>query len=121
MMIVSSRLPFLTLSLSNSNNEFIPESDESSEDFSVEEIVHTPKMVKELIQVLTSSFEMQHTGKLSWILSMEVKETSTSFSIQQGLYIRKILEKFQMQDCKAVPTPYVEKIAKIGNEKIEIN
>ena len=62
---------------------------------------------------------MQHTGQLSWILSMEVKKTLIGFSIQQGLYIRKILQKFQMEDCKPIPTPYVEKVVNAGNKKLE--
>ena len=82
-------------------------------------ITGSSKRVNELIQVLASAFEMQHTGKLSWILSMEVKETTTGFSIQQGLYITKILEKFQMQDCKGVPTPYVEKVQNAGNKALK--
>ena len=75
------------------------------------------KRVKELVQVLASQFEMQHTGQLSWILSMEVRSNKSGFSIQQGLYINKILEKFGMADSKPVPTPYVEKVKSTGDTK----
>ena len=39
---------------------------------------------------------------------MEVKNTKKGFNMHQGLYIEKILEKFNMSDCSPVPTPYVE-------------
>ena len=71
-------------------------------------ITGSEKRVSELIRVLASQFEMQHTGPLRWILSMEVKNTKEGFNMHQGLYIEKILEKFNMSDCSPVPTPYVE-------------
>ena len=71
-------------------------------------ITGSEKRVSELIRVLASQFEMQHTGPLKWILSMEVKNTKERFNIHQGLYIEKILEKFNMSDCSPVPTPMLK-------------
>ena len=65
------------------------------------------EVLSELIRVLASQFEMQHTGPLRWILSMEVKNTKEGFNMHQGLYIEKILEKFNMSDCSLVLLGFV--------------
>ena len=47
--------------------------------------------------------------ELSWFLGMKIDENDGSISISQEKYIKNLLEKFGMSDCKPRATPMVEK------------
>ena len=52
---------------------------------------------------------MEDKGVLQWFLGMEVKRADSVVEVNQSQYIRSLLDKFGMSDCKAVFSPGVEK------------
>ena len=60
---------------------------------------------------LSSNFEMKDMGEAAYILGVKISRNRSKklLSLSQESYIKKILERFQMQACKPIDTP----IAKI--------
>ena len=56
---------------------------------------------------LSSNFEMKDMGEASYVLGVKIlRDRSRKFlGLSQETYIRKILEQFQMQNCKPIDTP----------------
>jgi hypothetical protein len=54
---------------------------------------------------LATEFEMKDMGMMHYFLGLEVKPDE--IFLNQGKYTVKILKRFKMMDCKAMPTPMV--------------
>jgi hypothetical protein len=50
-------------------------------------------------------FEMTDLGLMTYFLGMEVRQSKNEVFIYQKKYAKKILKKFQMEECKATSTP----------------
>ena len=55
---------------------------------------------------LTTEFEMEDLGMMHYFLGMEVWQSADGIFLGQGKYAIKILERFEMMDCKAMATTY---------------
>lgn len=55
--------------------------------------------------MLKEHFEIRHLGNLTNCLGMNVTMKNNSIVLDQSDYIRRLLEKFKMSDCKPVSTP----------------
>jgi Reverse transcriptase (RNA-dependent DNA polymerase) len=66
---------------------------------------------KEYVQTikewLSSNFDMKYMGEAAYILGVKIERDRSKkmLALSQEHYIRKILEKFRMQDCKSIDTP----------------
>ena len=49
---------------------------------------------------LASVFDMTDLGDVHWLLGMEIRRDGTGIHISQAQYIRELLERFGMTDCK---------------------
>ncbi|KAD7117335.1 hypothetical protein E3N88_04603 [Mikania micrantha] len=54
---------------------------------------------------MKSKFEMSSMGELTFFLGLQVKQTPTGIFISQSKYVKDILERFKLSDCKALGTP----------------
>ena len=63
--------------------------------------------IKEIKGWLSSKFEMKDMGEATYILGVNIsKDRSKNLvSLLQEPYIKKILERFKIQDCKPIDTP----------------
>ncbi|KAE9017120.1 hypothetical protein PR003_g23404 [Phytophthora rubi] len=62
--------------------------------------------IKLMLFELEKKFKIKDLGDVSHLLSMEIKYVpGQSLSISQRGYIGRVLERFKMADCKAMPTP----------------
>jgi transposase InsO family protein len=61
-----------------------------------------------LFEQITSHFRMKDLGELSHIVGMQVNRTSSEITICQSLFIKLMLEKFGMSECKSIATPSLE-------------
>ena len=62
---------------------------------------------------------MTDMGLLKYFLGIEVKQNENKIFISQEKYVNEVLERFNMQDCKATITPIVMglKLIKEDNSK----
>jgi hypothetical protein len=63
--------------------------------------------IEKVLNGLQKSFEISKTENPTMYLGMEIKISTEGIWISQENYARKVLEKFNMQDCKDSPTPLV--------------
>jgi hypothetical protein len=50
---------------------------------------------------------MSMLGELSFFLGLQISQTNKGIFISQTKYIKEMLKKFEMEDCKPVSTPMV--------------
>ncbi|KAD4180043.1 hypothetical protein E3N88_28634 [Mikania micrantha] len=62
-------------------------------------------LCKDFESLMKSKFEMSSMGELTFFLGLQVKQTPTGIFINQSKYVKDILERFKMSDCKALGTP----------------
>eukprot|EP00253_Pinus_taeda_P011993 PITA_11993 len=69
--------------------------------------------------VMKEEFEMTHIGLLRYFLGIEVEQNENGIFISQEKYANEVLERFNMQECKAAITPTVMglKLSKEDNNK----
>jgi hypothetical protein len=54
---------------------------------------------------MQSEFEMSLLGELSFFLGLQIRQSNQGIFISQTNYIREMLKRFRMEDCKPVITP----------------
>ena len=64
-------------------------------------------VIKEVKMHLSSKFNMKDLGAASLILGMEIKRNRADRKLwlNQRKYIKTILHRFNMQECKPIPIP----------------
>ncbi|XP_047261567.1 uncharacterized protein LOC124895166, partial [Capsicum annuum] len=62
--------------------------------------------VKKIKEWLSSTFEMKDMGETPYILGVKISRdrSKTLLSLYQEYYIKKVLKRFNMQDCKPINT-----------------
>lgn len=63
------------------------------------------KEVQKIKKILNKEFKTKDLGKINKFLGMEVKETEKGMKIHQTKQVEKILEKFNMLECREATTP----------------
>ena len=61
-----------------------------------------PKRVIKIKTGLSSEYQVKDLGNIKYCLGIEVEQKINQISIAQSGYIREVLQKFEMFDCKAV-------------------
>ena len=64
--------------------------------------------VEELISRLKGYFDLEDLGEASYFLGMEIQKDNGVVRLSQSKYIKDILRKLNMHNCKAVTTPLVK-------------
>lgn len=63
-------------------------------------------LIKEIKEKMSEVFEMKDLGELLYCLGLEVsRDSRQNFMSQSKLYVRSLLEKFRMDQCKAAAVP----------------
>jgi hypothetical protein len=65
------------------------------------------KISQKFVEEMQEEFEMSMLGELSFFLGLQITQTSKGIFISQTKYIKEMLKKFEMEDCKPVSTPMV--------------
>lgn len=74
----------------------------------VDDIIYTRSSIALINQFKTQmmeNFEMSDLGELNYFLGLEVKQESDGIFIKQKNYIKNLLQKLNMKNCKLVMTP----------------
>ena len=56
---------------------------------------------------MQKEFEMSLLGELTFFLGLQISQRTEGIFITQTKYIKEMLKKFQMEDCKPVSTPMI--------------
>ena len=56
---------------------------------------------------MQKEFEMSLLGELTFSLGLQISQRTEGIFITQTKYIKEMLKKFQMEDCKPVSTPMI--------------
>ncbi|KAJ8763354.1 hypothetical protein K2173_002237 [Erythroxylum novogranatense] len=67
------------------------------------------QLIKSFLELLCSEFNMKDLGPVHHFLGMEVITTADGLHLSQTHFALSILKKFQMQDCKSMPSPQYTK------------
>jgi hypothetical protein len=59
----------------------------------------------EFATMMSREFEMSMIGELNFFLGLQIKQLKEGTFISQDKYIKDILKKLEMDDCKAIKTP----------------
>jgi hypothetical protein len=60
--------------------------------------------------ILHDRFSMTDMGPLHFFLGLEISQDDFSIKISQAKYVRDLLDRFHMTDCKFAPTPFLSGI-----------
>ena len=63
------------------------------------------KLIIEIKNQLSQEFEMKYLGELHYCFGLEVWRESGKTMITQSKYVREILNRFNMSDCKVSAIP----------------
>jgi hypothetical protein len=63
------------------------------------------RMSQKFSKDMQNEFEMSLLGELSFFLGLQICQSNKGIFISQTKYIREMLKKFGMTDCKPVNTP----------------
>ena len=63
------------------------------------------RLSKQFSKDIKSEFEMSLLGELKFFLGLQIFELNNGIFISQSKYIKEMLNKFGMEDCKPVSTP----------------
>ena len=66
---------------------------------------NTIHLLQRIKSTLETEFKMKDLGPISYFLGIEFKQTSENISMCQTYYIKNILSKFKMENCKPRSTP----------------
>lgn len=64
-------------------------------------------MVEEFKATMKEEFEMSDLGQLNYFLGMEIEQSQGEIRLSQEYYAKKLLKKFNMEDCKSMNTPLI--------------
>jgi hypothetical protein len=65
------------------------------------------RMSKKFSKDMQNEFEMSLLGELNFFLGLQISQLDEGIFISQTKYIKEMLKKFGMEDCKPVSTPMV--------------
>jgi Reverse transcriptase (RNA-dependent DNA polymerase) len=70
-------------------------------------VSNNKEYVQTIKELLSSNFDMKDMGEATYILEVKIERDRSKkiLALSQEHYIRKVLEKFRMQDCKSIDTP----------------
>ena len=63
------------------------------------------RLRKKFSTKMKSEFEMSLLGELTYFLGLQISQQEKGIFICQAKYIKEMLKKFKMEDCKPVLTP----------------
>ncbi|XP_043700111.1 uncharacterized mitochondrial protein AtMg00810-like [Telopea speciosissima] len=66
---------------------------------------HKDEMCRDFAEKMQVEFEMSMLGELSFLLGLQISQLKEEIFIYQSKYVREMLKRFTMEDCKPVSTP----------------
>ena len=73
-------------------------------------------VITEIKTAFHKRFSMTDTGLLNFFLGLEINQSCSGITISQPRYVKDLLARFHMSDCKPIATPFLSGI-KLENGK----
>lgn len=64
-------------------------------------------MSQKSVEEMQKEFEMSMLEEMSFFLGLQISQTNKGIFISQTKYIKEMLKKFEMEDCKPISTAMV--------------
>lgn len=86
----------------------------SDKDFQIIVVVYVDNIIfddsknelfKDFSNKMQSEFEMYTLGELAYFLGLQVNPLKNGIFISEIKYVKELLKKFTMEDCKLISTP----------------
>jgi len=74
-------------------------------------------LCEQFVKAMQVEFEMSMMGELNYFLGLQIKQFQYGTFLSQSKYCRKLLKKFDMENCKEVATPIATGCYLYTNEK----
>ena len=86
-------------------------------------LTNTDEEMAKLKHSLSVRFKMKDLGSLHYILGIHVEQREHTIRLHQKYFIKSLLNKFGMGDCKPVSTPITELLEKNDgfSKSVDIN
>lgn len=68
---------------------------------------HKEELCREFADRMKNEFEMSMLGEMTYFLGLQINQNKDGIFISQVKYVKEILKKFMMEDCKPVGTPMI--------------
>nr|AAL93059.1 putative polyprotein [Oryza sativa Japonica Group]ABF96862.1 retrotransposon protein, putative, unclassified [Oryza sativa Japonica Group] len=65
----------------------------------------THALVVDFAEIMRREFEMSMMGELSYFLGLQIKQTPQGTFVHQTKYMKDLLRRFKMENCKPISTP----------------
>jgi hypothetical protein len=65
------------------------------------------KMSKDFARRMQQEFEMSFLGELNLFLGLQIMHSKRGFFIHQSKYVKYMLKKFHLEDCKPISKPMI--------------
>ena len=65
------------------------------------------RLSQQFAKDILSEFEMSLLGELNFFLGLQISQLDDGIFISQSKYIKEMLKKFGMEDCKPISTPMI--------------
>jgi len=62
-------------------------------------------LCKEFSKLMQDEFEMGMIGELKFFLGIQINQSKDGVYVHQSKYIKELLKKFKLEDCKEMNTP----------------
>lgn len=76
-------------------------------------------MIQDCKEDLAREFEMKDMGLMHYFLGLEIWQGDCEIFVGQERYTTKILQRFNMQDCRPIATPLVTNWRKVDVSRAE--
>lgn len=72
----------------------------------------------EIVVALQKKFKMKDLGELKSCLEIKITKFENGLFLNQEIYLKRLLKRFNMEDCKPVKTPMETKFINDSNQQI---
>ena len=73
-------------------------------------------MSQKFSSAMQQEFEMSLLGELTFFLGLQVQQATDGIFLSQEKYLKQILKKYGMEDCKPVSTPMITRFNLSSND-----
>ena len=79
-------------------------------------IIGTARDIEEAMAYLKEEFEIKDLGKTKFCLGLQLEHLPEGVFVHQSTYTKRVLEKFNMSECRPLKTPMVVRSLEVDKD-----